>query len=61
MPELYSFDTINGYNIAVEPLSDGQYQGVCYLTSPDEPRHIIYGSDGELVRRTLINAVNNDT
>lgn len=52
--ELYSFDTVGPYNIAVEHLDDGTVSGVAYVSHPHDPTFYKDGENGEAVRFYLM-------
>jgi len=52
--ELYSFDIIIGYNVIVESLDDGTYQGYIYKRNPRDHIKTHSGATGEGVRGYLI-------
>lgn len=54
MHEIYSFDEIKSYKIAVTMLSDGEFEGICYQDHPHHPFRTVFGGNGEAVRQELI-------
>ena len=50
MNELYSFDTVNNYNVIVETLDDGRFEALVYKIDPRNPNEWKTFTDAEKAR-----------
>lgn len=47
MNEIYCFDRYEGYYIAVEQLSSGEYEGIAYKHAHQNPEFVVKNISGE--------------
>ena len=51
--ELYSFDIVGEWKVAVESLDDG-YEGIAFKDSPNNPSIVVNESSGEQTRLAVL-------